>query len=109
MQTLAFKRPARDDALRFRTINNFPRLTHLLVRWQVLAEQLRQFSPAPDALHEDWLKGEGTDVFRFRISDFRFQIGKFVGRFCETPFILAPDTYALQDECDLFSNTGCRR
>src|SRR6266566_6205326 len=108
MQTLAFKRPARDDALHFRTINDFPRLANSRIWREPFSKFRLKPSPAPDSLHEDWFKGEGTADFGFRISDFGFQIGKFVGRFCETPFILAPDTYALQDECDLFSNTGCR-
>ena len=91
MQTFAFERTAPDEALCFRTINDFPRFADALVRWQVLAEQLRQLSPAPNSLHEDWLKGDGTADFGFRVSDFGFQICKFVGRFCETPFILASD------------------
>src|SRR6266496_661700 len=99
MQSPAFERPARDDALCFGTINNFPRLANALVRWQVLAEQARQLSPAPDSLHEDWLKGEGRFDFGVQIADCRFQICKFVGRFCETPFILASDTDALQSKC----------
>jgi len=100
VQCFSFERAARDDALCFGTINDFPRLANALVRWQVLAEQARQFSPAPDSFHEDWLKGEGTTDFGFRVSGFGFQICKFVGRFCETPFILASDTDALQDECE---------
>src|SRR6266496_1230278 len=99
MQSPAFERPARDDALCFGTINNFPRLANAFVRWQVLAEQLRQLSRPPDSFHEDWLKGEGTADFGFRIWGFGFQICKFVGRFCETPFILASDTDALQSKC----------
>ena len=91
MQTFAFERTVSDDALCFGAIDNFPRFADALVRWQVLAEQLRQLSPAPNSLHEDWLKGEGTADFGFRVSDFGFQISKFVGRFCETPFILASD------------------
>src|SRR4029077_16281471 len=92
MQTLAFERTAHDDTLCFGTVNDFPRFADALVRWQVLVEQFRQLSPAPNSLHEDWLKGEGTNDFGFRISDFGFQISKFVGRFGETPFILASDT-----------------
>jgi len=92
MQTFAFEWPARDDALCFGAINNFPRLADGRIRREVLAEQRRKLSPAPHSFHEDWLEGEGTDDFRFRISDFGFQICKFVGRFCETPFILASDT-----------------
>src|ERR1044071_7081195 len=108
MQILAFQRSARDHALGFGTINNFPRLTDAFVPWELFSKCRFKTPPAPDPLHEDWLKGEGTADFGFRISDFGFQICKFVGRFCETPSILAPDIDALQDECDLFSNTGCR-
>src|ERR1700746_1072953 len=92
MQTFTFERTAPDEALCFQTINDFPRFADALVRWQVLAEQLRQLSPAPNSLHEDWVKGERANDFGFRISEFGFQISKFVGCFCETPFILASDT-----------------
>ena len=108
MQILAFKRSARDDALCFGSIDNFPRFANLLAARKFFPKCVFEPTAAPDSFHEDWFKGEGTADFGFRISDFGFQIGKFVGRFCETPFILAPDTDALQDECDLFSNTGCR-
>jgi hypothetical protein len=91
MQSLAFERPARDDALCFGAIDNFPRFANSDVRRQLLSKCRLKPSPAPDSLHEDWLKGEGTTDFGFRISDFGFQICKFVGRFCETPFILASD------------------
>src|SRR5437763_14216079 len=94
MQTFAFKRPARDDALCFGTINNFPRLADALVRGQLFPKSRLKPSRAPDSLHKDWLKGEGTDDLGFRASDFGFQIGIFVGRFYETPFIFAPDTDA---------------
>ena len=108
MQTFAFERPARDDALCFGTINNFPRLADCRIRREFFSKFRFKPSPTPDSLNEDWLEGEGTADFGFRISDFGFQTCKFVGRFCETPFILASDTNALQDECDLFSNIGCR-
>ena len=100
MQSFAFEWTTPDDALRFRTIDNFPRLTDSFAGWQFLAEEVCKSAAAPNSLHEDWLEGEGTADFGFWISDFGFQVCKFVGRFCETPFILASDTDALQDECE---------
>src|SRR5207245_376247 len=98
MQILALERPGRDDALRFGTINDFPRLAKSRNRREFFSKFRFKPSPAPDSLHEDWLKREGTADFGFRISDFGFQTCKFVGRFCETPSILAPDTDALQSK-----------
>jgi hypothetical protein len=92
MQTFAFERPARDDTLCFGTVNDFPRLTNSHIRRDFFSKSRFKPSTTPNSLHEDWLEGEGTDDFGFRISDFGFQISKFVGRFCETPFILASDT-----------------
>jgi hypothetical protein len=43
-----------------------------------------------------------------RIVGCGFQIFKFVGRFCETPSILAFDPDSLQTKCDASSNIGCR-
>jgi hypothetical protein len=108
MQRFALQRSVGDNALSFWTVYDFPRLANALVRWQVLAEQARQLSPAPDSFHEDWLKGEGRFDFGVQISGFGFQICKFVGRFCETPFILASDTDAPQSKCATFLNIGCR-
>jgi len=98
MQILALERPARDDALCFGTINDFPRLAKSRTRREFFFKSRFKASPAPDSLYEDWLKGEGAADFGFRISGFGFQTCKFVGRFCETPSILAPDTDALQSK-----------
>jgi hypothetical protein len=100
MQTLAFEGPARDDTLCFETVNDFPRLTNLRTRREFFSKLRFKPPPAPDSLHENWLKGEGRFDFGVQIADGRFQICKFVGRFGETPFILTSDTDALQDECE---------
>jgi len=97
---IAFEWTTRDDALRFRTIDNLPRFTDSFSGGQFLAKQVSKFAAAPNSLHKDWLEGEGTADFGFWSSDFGFQICKFVGRFCETPFILPSDTDVLQDECE---------
>src|ERR1051326_2666073 len=98
MQTFAFKWPARDDTLCVGAINNFPRLANWRIRRQFFSKSRFKPSPTPNSLHEDWLEGEGTDDFGLRRSDFGFQTSKFVGRFCETPFILASDIMMSSEE-----------
>jgi hypothetical protein len=93
------------DALRFGAIYDFPRFADPFLRWQFFAELGFEVPPAPDAFHKDRFEGEGTGDRELRIVDCGFQIGKFVGRFRGTPFILE----ALQNECDPFSVIGCQQ
>src|SRR5262249_12560389 len=64
VQSFSAQRPVSYDALRFGTIDNFPRFTDTLLRWKLFAKFRFWPSPAPDSLHKNWLKGEGVhEVF----------------------------------------------
>jgi len=65
---------------------------------QPLAELGFEPAASPDSFHENRLESEGSPRWTGLycglpaaagelIADCGFQIGKFVGRFCETPFI----------------------
>jgi hypothetical protein len=48
-----------DYALRFFTIDNFPRLPNIEIGWEFLSEFGAESLAAPDPLHENRLEGEG--------------------------------------------------
>jgi len=58
MQGFFMERASPDNALRFGTVDNFPRLTNSAMRRQIFAERGLKPAAAPDSLHEDWRKGE---------------------------------------------------
>src|SRR5260370_37443262 len=59
VQRCAFERTIGNNTLRFRSIDNFPRLTDSFVRWHILAEELREFAAAPNSFHENGLEDQG--------------------------------------------------
>ena len=75
------------DALRFGTIDNFPRFADAFLQRKIFVKLGFEASSAPHSLNENRFEGEGVRDCGLRIADCRFQIGKFVGRFCETPSI----------------------
>src|ERR1700687_3462157 len=60
VQRCAFERTIGNNTLRFRSIDNFPRLTDSFVEWHILAEEFREFAAAPYSLPENGLEGEGS-------------------------------------------------
>jgi hypothetical protein len=87
VQSSSAQRAACHDALHFGTIDNLPRFADALLRRKLFVKFRFEAPPAPYSLDENRLEGEGTHDCKLLIADCRFQIGKFVGRFCETPSI----------------------
>jgi hypothetical protein len=52
MQGFSMERASPDNALRFRTVDNFPRLTNSPMVGQIFAERGLKPTAAPDSLHE---------------------------------------------------------
>src|SRR6266404_4103868 len=59
VQRFAAKRPVRDNALRLRSINDFPRFADACIRRQFFPEFGFEPAAAPNSFHEDWFEGEG--------------------------------------------------
>ena len=60
MQGFAAQRSLRDDALRFRAVDQFPRLADRLRTGQGASEAGGEGPAAPDAFLVKWGKGDGT-------------------------------------------------
>ena len=58
MQGFFMERASPDNALRFGTVDNFPRLTNSAMRRQIFAERGLKPAAAPDSLHEYRLECE---------------------------------------------------
>ena len=56
VQTFAFQKTVTHNALRFGTVDDFPRFADLLSGRQLFAEELAKFLAAPDSLHENGLE-----------------------------------------------------
>ena len=76
VQSSSAQRPAGHDALRFGTIDNFPRFSDTLLRRKLFVKFGFEAPPAPHSLDENRLEGKGTTDFGFRVSDFGFQLGR---------------------------------
>jgi hypothetical protein len=63
VQSSSAQRAAGRDALRFGTIDNFPRFTDTLLWWQLFVKFGFEASPAPHPLDENRLEGEGSSDF----------------------------------------------
>ena len=63
VQSSSAQRAAGHDALRFGTIDNFPRFTDTLLRWKLFVKIGFEAPPAPHSLDENRLEGEGSSDF----------------------------------------------
>ena len=87
MQSSSVEWAADRDALHLRAVDNFPRFADALLRRKLFVKFGFEAPPAPYSLKENRLEGEGSSDWGLLIADCRFQIGKSVGRFFETPSI----------------------
>jgi hypothetical protein len=63
VQRSSAQRAVDDDALRFGTIDNFPRLADTLLRWKFFVKFGFEAPPTPHSLDENRFEGEGTSDF----------------------------------------------
>ena len=76
VQSFAFERSVRDDALGFRTIDNFPRFPDARIRRQFFSELGFESAAAPHSFQENRFEGEGSCHGRWQIADCRLQIAQ---------------------------------
>jgi len=63
VQSSSAQRTVGDDALRFRTIDNFPRLTDALLRWKLFVKFGFEAPTAPHSLDKNRFEDEGIAGF----------------------------------------------
>src|SRR5262249_13642003 len=63
VQRFSAERPAGHDALRFGTIDNFPRFTDTRLRRKLFVQFGFEAPPAPHSLDENRFEGEGSSDF----------------------------------------------
>src|SRR5437016_11257651 len=66
VQCFTFQWPARDNALRFGSIDNFPQLADSFAERQFFSEKINKLATAPNALLEDRLEAEGSCDYGLR-------------------------------------------
>src|SRR5579885_1388017 len=88
VQGRAPQRTIAHDALRLRSIDDFPRFADALVWRQFFSEKIGKPPPSPNAFYENRLEGEGSCCLGLRDSRPGLQNGKFVGRFGKNAMIL---------------------